>query len=928
MTLALALLAALPYVQTAGFGFVHLDDGAYVFENPRVQEGLSWSTVRWAFTTGENATWHPLTWLAHALDFELFGLWAGGHHLSNVAMHALSSALLFLVLRSLTGGSAAKETRSTACSFFVALLFAVHPAHVESVAWISERKDTLSAFFWMLTLAAYAGYVHRGGLWRYGLVLLAFACGLMAKPMVVTLPCVLLLLDYWPLGRIGQEWPPRRLAVLAAEKAPLLALSLGASVVTVITQKQAGAVSGVDGLPMGWRIENAVESYFQYLSKTLFPHDLVAHYPHPLGTTPWPVLAGMGAALFAITAAALLFVRKAPWLVVGWLWFLGVLFPVIGIVQVGTQAMADRYTYLPQIGLGICIAWTAAAAFQRWKAPRWLPAGAMALLALWWGGYAYQQAQTWRDTLTLWLHAASTVQPNPEAEYNAGLYLRDEGRLAEAEEYLRRATAGPYEGDARKGVLGLSEVLRLQGRFSEAAATLEEALAGRHAGSAALWGELGAVRLAMGQVEMAMAALTKALELDPDVSGALDNLGAALLQAGRFGEAVRVLQRCVLAAPSDAVVRTNLAVALAQVGRTGEALDQARKAAALDSGYKPAQGLLQVLAEQGDNSVDATPDNQERTHPFDLSQGWKRDTDGPVLSLGPKGAWDAQHIMGPCVIYENGVYRMYYTGASENVSGRMHKLGLAESTDGVHFTRHPASPLLSLAQKETQLLTPAILRNPDGTPHREEGKLRMWLTARSKAPVEGLTHRLVEATSEDGIAWDLNPASQLDHAYAASVIIEEGVYRMWYTDVEHEGWPIRTATSRNGRVWDVDPEPVLIVDQPWEEKKKYGRLIYPFVLKIDGRYGMWYGAFYEDDIHTAIGFATSRDGIHWTKDPQNPVFTPDPARSFESHYTTSQTVLPMEGGFRIWYASRTAPPFQHKYFALCTAFWPVSAGRS
>lgn len=920
--LGIALLAALPYLQTARFGFVHLDDGAYVFENPRVQQGLTWDTVGWAFTTGENATWHPLTWLSHALDCQLYGLWPGGHHLSSVLLHALNSALLFLVLRFLTGGG----PRNTACSAFAALMFALHPMHVESVAWISERKDTLSALFWLLTLAAYAAYVRHGGLRRYGLVLAAFAGGLMAKPMVVTLPCVLLLLDYWPLERLEHHWTPRRIAWLIAEKIPLFALSFAASAVTVITQKQAGAVSGVTGLPMGYRIENAVQSYFQYFLKTLYPHDLVAHYPHPLGSTPWPVLAGMSAVLLAVTLGALAAIRRAPWFIVGWLWFLGVLVPVIGIVQVGTQAMADRYTYLPQIGLAIAIAWSAAALFSRIHAPRWIPAAGIAALALWWGAYAHQQTQTWRDTLALWLHAADMVRPNPEAEHSAGILLRDAGRLDEAEDYLRRAAAAPLKQDALKAILGLSEVLRLQAKFQEAAGVLEAAIAQRHGGEAQVWAELGALRLAMGQTGRAIAELTRALELNPDLSDAQDNLGAALLQAGHFQEALGVLRRSVLARPKDAVARTNLAVALAQLGRTQEALEQAKKAAESDPRYQPAQALIDVL--ENKEIPDVMHSDPKTEHPFDHAQDWQRGADSPILPLGPEGAWDSQHIMAPCVIFEDGLFRLYYTGASSGVSERMNKLGLATSTNGVHFTRHPASPLLSLAHEETQLLTPAILRTPDGRPHREEGKLRMWLSARTAEPVNGATHRLLEATSEDGIAWDLDPTSQLLHAYAPTVIIEDGRYRMWYADVENEGWPIRTATSQDGKTWEVNPEPSLVADQPWEEKEKYGRLIYPFVLKIEGRYGMWYGAFYQDAIHTAIGFATSKDGIHWTKDSRNPVLRPEASRSFESHYTTSQTVLPAQGGFRIWYASRTAPPFTHKYFALCTAFWALPGSDS
>ena len=344
--LALAVLAV--YAPVRSFPFVVYDDKAYVSENPAVLGGLSREGVIWAFTHSEQGNYVPLTWLSHMLDVELFGLDAGRHHTVNALLHLLTALLLFEALRRMTGAPAP--------SAFVALLFAVHPTHVESVAWVAERRDTLSAFFWMLTLLAYAGYAgpgRRRGL-RYAAVLAAFGLGLLAKPMLVTLPFVLLLLDFWPLRRASEG-----IGRLVLEKVPLLALAGLTSAAAVWTQGAVGAMATLEQLPLAARVANALLSYAAYLGKTLWPVDLAVFYPYALEMPLAKTAAALGL-LVALSAAALLQWRSRPYLAVGWLWYLGTLLPVIGIVQIGSQSMADRYTYLPTIGIAIAIAWGAA----------------------------------------------------------------------------------------------------------------------------------------------------------------------------------------------------------------------------------------------------------------------------------------------------------------------------------------------------------------------------------------------------------------------------------------------------------------------------------------------------------------------------------------------------------------------------------------
>jgi protein O-mannosyl-transferase len=497
---ALATLAL--YAQVARHGFLHYDDNLYVTENPRVLAGLSWGAVRWAFTTFQASNWHPLTWLSHLLDVQLFGPEPGAHHLVNAALHAVNAAVLLLVLTALTGAPGR--------SALVAALFAVHPLHVESVAWISERKDVLSTLFGLLMLGCYAGWArHRSARWYAGVVT-ALTAGLLSKPMWVTAPFLLLLLDVWPLRRwAGSPLPvdpacpdrPRLpLGALLLEKLPLLLLAAASSAMTVLAQARSGALDSLRvGLPE--RIANALVAYAIYLWKTVWPARLAAYYPHRAGDLPGWHVAAAAALLLAVSMACLAVARRSPWLLVGWCWFLGTLLPVIGLVQAGAQAMADRYSYLPLVGLFIAFAWGGAALAERWRVTR-LAVGLALLLLSALGAVTWRQIGFWVDQEHLFRHALEVTERNAVAH------------------------------------LALSQELASQGRTPEALVEAEAAV-NADGQNARAWKNLGYVRFKAGRLEDSVAALRRAIALDPGYAGAHGNLGVAYRLSGRTAEAQR-----------------------------------------------------------------------------------------------------------------------------------------------------------------------------------------------------------------------------------------------------------------------------------------------------------------------------------------------------------------------------------------------------
>ena len=556
LSVALAAATVAAYAGVWNHGFLSYDDELYVAGNSALGAGLSGEGLRWALTTGLGANWFPLTWLSLLLDYELFGPEPAGYHATNLALHTASTVLLFLVL--------AGMTRAAGPSAFVAGVFALHPLHVESVAWVSERKDVLSGLFWILTLAAHARYAARPSLGRYAPVFGCLALGLMAKPMLVTLPFVLLLLDDWPLGRLRDasgRVDRARLRSLVVEKLPLFALVAASSVVTVIVQRAGGAVQALDRLPFDQRLANAPVAYLRYLGKSFLPTDLAVIYPHPGASLPlWQPLAA-AAALLGISAAALLAWRRRPYLAVGWLWFLGTLVPVIGLVQVGNQALADRYTYLPLVGLSIAVAWGARDLLGR-ALPRTATAlgGAATLAVL--GLLTSIQVGHWRDTETLFTHAIAVTEDNHLAHTILANELIEQGRVREA-------------------VPHLSEAIRI---------------APDHAPAHVLLGE---ARLAEGRPAAAEESYRRALELHPDPRTRIA-LGSALLFQKRPAAAVEAYRAGLRRMPDSVVGHARLGLALEALGRVAEARASYRRALELDPNQPDVRQRLAHLPADGE----------------------------------------------------------------------------------------------------------------------------------------------------------------------------------------------------------------------------------------------------------------------------------------------------------------------------------------
>jgi len=437
LCLALVVTSFALFSPVVRFKFLNFDDNTYLTENRHVRGGLSSEGLRWAFTSRDSANWHPLTWISHMTDVQLFGMRPGVHHLVNVSFHAANAVLLFLILSAATGAVWA--------SAFAAALFAVHPLHVESVAWLSERKDVLATFFWMLSVSAYLRYLRAPGVGRYLLALAAFVLGLMAKPMVITLPFVLLLLDYWPLGRwrgplakAGRDGVRHAsgFVTLVLEKAPFFAVCAASGVITYEVQRRFGAMGMQQGQQhgetFGLRSANAAIAYVRYLGKTVWPTDLSVFYPYPSGWPPAVRVFGAAMILAGICAGAVWWRRRHPSFFVGWFWFLGTLVPVIGLVQVGSQALADRYTYVPLIGLFVAASWGIAGwqPVRRWQKPVAWALGGATLCAL--GALASVQVGYWRDSGSLFAHAAASNPDDFVAHDNLGSFLLDQGRLDEA----------------------------------------------------------------------------------------------------------------------------------------------------------------------------------------------------------------------------------------------------------------------------------------------------------------------------------------------------------------------------------------------------------------------------------------------------------------------------------------------------------------
>ncbi|HEY3129952.1 MAG TPA: tetratricopeptide repeat protein [Acidobacteriota bacterium] len=600
ISLALILATTAAYWRTFQNGFVLYDDKGYVTENPHVQEGITPKTLLWALTTTHAANWHPLTWMSHMVDCRLFGLNPRGHHLTSLLLHLANTVLLFLALSLMTG--------ALLPSAFVAALFALHPLHVESVAWVAERKDVLSAFFWMLAMLAYAHYARRPSARLYGLLAVTFALGLMAKPMLVTLPFALLLLDYWPLGRMRSmagknaimaknARRPRPWHKLIREKLPLFALALGSSVITFFAQHRGGAVQTLENIPVQERISNALVSYLGYIAQTVWPHNLAVFYPHPFNKLPgWKIAAAL-LLLACGTWAAIRYSRRHPYLVTGWFWYLGTLVPVIGLVQVGEQAMADRYTYIPSIGLFIIVAWALVDFLPQRKSYEMVLAVFWCIVALVLGLLTWFQVGYWHDSLTLFEHASQAVPDNYLARNNLGFTLAAEGRIDEAmRQYLEALRIKPTYVEAHNN---LANAFQAKGQLDEAIAHYQQALQVRpqffqgH-------NNLGAALLAKGRVDEALAHYSEALRINPDQPEAHNKLGMKLAALGKIDEAIFHFSEALRLNPDNPEYHNNLALLLGAARRTPEAVDQYVEALRLNPRYPEAHVNLGVaLAQQG-----------------------------------------------------------------------------------------------------------------------------------------------------------------------------------------------------------------------------------------------------------------------------------------------------------------------------------------
>ena len=612
IAVALAVITLAAFWRVTQNGFINFDDQDYVTENPMVLSGLNAKSFAWAFTTDFAGNWHPLTWLSHELDVQLFGNEAGWHHFTSLLLHTANTLLLFLVLK--------KMTRALWQSAFVAALFAIHPLHVESVAWIAERKDVLSTFFFLLTVWAYSNYVtsdewrvtgkassrHSSPVTRhYLLALLFFAFGLMSKPMLVTTPFVLLMLDYWPLNRVrSAECGVRNWRKLVLEKIPFFILALASSVITVVVQHRGGAIADVAALPMGVRASNALVACVSYVRKMFLPVDLAAFYPFPK-VFPVSFVAFSALVLCGITTLAIWRWRRSPYLAVGWFWFLGTLVPVIGLVQVGMQSMADRYTYVPLIGLFVALTWGAWEIFGGRIQYKFIWATvACGILAVCFR-LTTSQAGYWRNSETLFAHALQVTRNNPVAEYSYGAALVPQNRVDEAFPHFEEAVRlKPDYAEAHNNI-GLTLVLR--GKFDEAIEHYRTALQAKP-GSGETHYNLGRVLAMAGRSDEAVTEYQTALNLQPHMLEARNSLGIVLGEQGKFDEASAQFQEILRRKSDYADAHFNFGNLLLRQGRLDEAIARLSEAAKLKPADADAHQKLGLALVMSGKSAEAVPE--------------------------------------------------------------------------------------------------------------------------------------------------------------------------------------------------------------------------------------------------------------------------------------------------------------------------------
>jgi tetratricopeptide (TPR) repeat protein len=631
VALALATLAV--YWPVRNYDFVKYDDDAYVTDNYHVTSGLSIPNVRWAFTTPHVGNWLPLTWLSFMLDCQLFGANPGWMHLVNLLLHIANTLLLFAVLKKMTG--------SLWPSAFVAALFALHPLHVESIAWITERKDVLSTLFLLLTLAAYVSYVRGGGLFRYLLTILLFVFGLLAKPMLVTLPFLLLLLDYWPLERFAAPRAVKTAAIpdrrrvfyrIIIEKIPFLVLSAVSSVITFIVQKGSGAVMDVNTLSLQKGVANAFLSYAKYIGKMFWPQNLAIFYPLDIDGIPlWQIVLCV-LLLLVISIFAVRFGRKHRYLPVGWFWFVGTLIPVIGLVQSGAQSLADRYTYISLTGLFIIIAFGADRLTAKWNYRKY----SLSLLAAVVLGAASVctslQLKFWQNSITLfqravdvtsnnfiiynnfanvlgkmgklnqsleYLNKALALRPNSaEIHNNLGNAFRELGKVDQAIEHYKEAVK--YKPDLADAHFNLGVALSKKGDFEDAVAEYQKTLAIDPVNSDAL-SEFGFIYARQGKLDQAVDYYNRAIAIDPNNVIAHGRLGLALAEQGKFDDAIREFKIVLKARPDDVEMYCNLGILLDRQNKTDQAIEQYRRALQIKPNDSKARELLDAALVKNEN---------------------------------------------------------------------------------------------------------------------------------------------------------------------------------------------------------------------------------------------------------------------------------------------------------------------------------------
>jgi Flp pilus assembly protein TadD len=567
---SLAASVLIAYSQVIRFDFVTYDDPDYVTGNPHVRDGLTWAGITWAFASSFAGNWFPLTWLSHLLDCSLFGLDSGWHHFTSVLIHTLSALLWFGLLNRLTGARFK--------SAIVAFLYALHPLHVESVAWIAERKDVLCGLFWVLTLWAYVAYTGVPSAFRYALTLFLFCLGLMTKPMIVTLPVVLCLLDQWPLRR----------GIRIMEKIPFFVASMAISLVTYLVHREVGATASLSLIPAVVRFENSVVSYAAYILQTLWPVDLAVFYPYPRNSLVVPALVA-GLVLAIVTVLVIRAFPLRPYLAVGWFWYVITLLPVIGLIQVGAQARADRYTYIPTIGLAIALVWGISELLKRRPRIQVALAAAICLTCI---TLTWRQTQYWRDSMSLYRHALEVTTGNWVAHFNLADVLEKRGDFAEATAHLRETVRIRPRFASAYAELG--QLLAQHGQPEEAlpelrtAALLSPDVAEVHV-------RLGTVLSMLGRYDEAAVAFSEGIRLQPDNADAHFNFGISLAQGGSLPDAAREFRTTVKLRPADVEAHFNLGIVLARSRQTDEARAEFSDALKINPDFTQAREALKGL---------------------------------------------------------------------------------------------------------------------------------------------------------------------------------------------------------------------------------------------------------------------------------------------------------------------------------------------